>query len=53
MEKHRIPLLSDIPLLGELFKFKSESRDKTEVAMIVIPYILEIPDTTVETYVLK
>jgi len=53
VEKHRIPLLSDIPLLGELFKFKSESRDKTEVAMIVIPYILEIPDTTVETYVLK
>lgn len=53
VEKHRVPLLSDIPLLGELFKYKSESRDKTEVAMIVIPYILDIPDTTVEKLVLK
>jgi type IV pilus assembly protein PilQ len=52
-EKHRVPLLSDIPLLGELFKYKSETRDKTEVAMIVIPYILDIPDTTVERLVLK
>lgn len=53
IERHRVPLLSDIPLLGELFKYKSETRDKTEVAMIVIPYILEIPDTTVEKLVLK
>ncbi len=52
-ENHRVPLLSDIPLLGELFKFKSSSRDKTEVAMIVIPYVLDIPDTTVEKIVLK
>lgn len=53
IEQHRVPLLSDIPLLGELFKFKANSRDKTEVAMIVIPYILDTPDTTVEKYVLK
>ena len=52
-EKHRVPLLSDIPLLGNLFKYKSESRDKTEVAMIVIPYILDIPDATVERAILK
>ncbi|NLB83265.1 MAG: secretion protein, partial [Synergistaceae bacterium] len=52
-ETHRIPILSDIPLLGELFKYKSNSRDKTEVAMIVIPYVLDIPDTTVEKIVLK
>jgi type IV pilus assembly protein PilQ len=53
IEQHRVPLLSDIPLLGELFKYKSHTRDKTEVAMIVIPYILDTPDTTVEKYVLK
>lgn len=53
VEQHRVPILSDIPLLGELFKFKSETRDKTEVAMIVIPYILETPDGPVEKYVLK
>ena len=53
VEQHRVPILSDIPLLGELFKYKSETRDKTEVAMIVIPYILETPDVAVEKYVLK
>lgn len=53
IEQHRVPILGDIPLLGELFKYKSHTRDKTEVAMIVIPYILETPDAAVEKYVLK
>jgi type IV pilus assembly protein PilQ len=52
-ETQKIPILGDIPLLGALFQFKSNSRDKTEVAMIVIPYILDIPDVTVERSILK
>ncbi|HCL78424.1 MAG TPA: hypothetical protein DIC53_00480 [Synergistaceae bacterium] len=52
-ETHRIPILGDIPLLGLLFQFKSNTRDKTEVAMIVIPYILDIPDTVVEKTILR
>ena len=34
-----IPFLSNIPLLGELFKSRSTTKSKTEVMMILTPYI--------------
>jgi type IV pilus assembly protein PilQ len=49
----KIPILGDIPLLGELFKSRRDQRDKSEVAMIVIPYILYMPDGPLEQYTLK
>lgn len=36
-----VPLLSKIPLLGELFKFRSTSHNRTEVCMLLTPYISE------------
>lgn len=36
----RIPLLSDIPLLGELFKSRSKSRMKTNLMVFIRPTIL-------------
>jgi general secretion pathway protein D len=36
----RIPLLSDIPLLGELFKSRSRSRTKTNLMVFIRPTIL-------------
>ncbi|WP_046347536.1 type II secretion system secretin GspD [Sphingomonas changbaiensis] len=36
----RIPLLSDIPLLGELFKSRSKSRQKTNLMVFIRPTIL-------------
>ncbi|MBQ9419553.1 MAG: hypothetical protein IJU31_04160, partial [Synergistaceae bacterium] len=36
----RVPILGNIPLLGELFKYKSSEHDKTQAVMIVTPYIL-------------
>lgn len=36
-----VPLLSKIPLLGELFKFRSTARSRTEVCMLLTPYISE------------
>jgi len=51
--RNRIPVLGSIPLLGELFTFRHDDHRKTEVAMIVIPYILEVPDDTIETFDLK
>lgn len=36
----RIPLLSDIPLLGELFKSRSRSRSKTNLMVFIRPRIL-------------
>lgn len=36
----RIPLLSDIPLLGSLFKSKSRSRTKTNLVVFIRPTVL-------------
>ena len=44
----RVPLLGQLPLLGELFTFRSRGTDTTQVVMLVIPYILHTPDVGVE-----
>ena len=38
----KIPILGDIPFLGELFKFRSKSRAKTQLVILVTPEVLEI-----------
>jgi len=40
----KVPLLGDIPLLGNLFKATSKSKDKTELLVLVTPTILTSPD---------
>lgn len=37
----KIPFLSNIPILGELFKNRSTTKNKTEVMMILTPHITE------------
>ena len=37
----RIPILGNIPLLGELFTSRTNSKNKTQVVMIITPYILD------------
>ena len=37
----KIPFISNIPILGELFKDRSKSKNKTEVMMILTPHITE------------
>jgi type IV pilus assembly protein PilQ len=51
--KVRIPVLGYIPLLGDLFKYNNTTHNKSEVAIIVIPYILDIPDNKIDTFDLK
>lgn len=46
----KIPILGDIPLLGELFKSKTKTSDRTEVVMVVIPYILDVEDAPVDRW---
>lgn len=36
----KIPLLGDIPILGEFFKHTSKSRDKRELIIVVTPHIV-------------
>ena len=37
----KIPILGNIPLLGELFTYRTNSKVKTQVVMVVTPYILD------------
>lgn len=36
----KIPLLGDIPIIGEFFKHTSKSRDKREIIIVVTPYLI-------------
>lgn len=36
----KFPILGDIPLFGELFKWRNNEHNKTQAVMIVTPYIL-------------
>ena len=40
----KIPLLGDIPIIGEFFKHTSKTRDKRELIIVVTPYIIEERD---------
>ena len=44
----RIPVLGQLPLLGELFTYRQRSNRKTQVVMLVVPYILDTPDVAIE-----
>ncbi len=40
-----IPLLKDIPILGNIFKTTSSGRNRTELIVLLTPYIIESPET--------
>jgi len=39
----KVPLLGDIPLLGNLFKFQSASRKKTNLLIFLTPHVIKSP----------
>jgi general secretion pathway protein D len=39
----QIPLLGDIPLLGQLFKFSAKSNQKSELLIFLTPHIVQMP----------
>ena len=41
-----IPYLKDIPLLGNLFKTQSRALDRTELIVLLTPYIIDSPETS-------
>ena len=51
--RNRIPILGYIPFLGDMFTLRSETHNKSEVAMIVIPYVLDVPDGGIEAFDLR
>ncbi|KUK88850.1 MAG: Type II and III secretion system protein [Synergistales bacterium 58_81] len=44
----KVPIISDIPLLGELFKGRNTTLNKSEVIMVVVPYILDVPESAIQ-----
>ena len=41
--ENKVPLLGDIPLLGELFKYSEHQRVKTELIIFITPHIITSP----------
>ncbi len=39
----KVPLLGDIPLLGQLFRFNSKAEGKTELMIFLTPHIIQAP----------
>ena len=48
----KIPLRGDIPLLGWAFKYEKQSNDKTELLVMITPYVIE-SDDVLEQYIKK
>jgi general secretion pathway protein D len=44
----QVPLLGDIPLLGNLFKYKSISRKKTNLLIFLTPHVIKEPKDLAE-----
>ncbi len=38
---NKVPILSEIPILGQLFKYENESDEKTELVIFITPKIVE------------
>ncbi len=50
---NRVPILSDIPLIGELFKSKTKKNVKTQVVVVLVPELLDVPESSIEVRTLK
>lgn len=42
----KVPILGDIPILGEFFRHTSKSRDKRELIIVVTPYLVSDEETS-------
>lgn len=50
--QHKIPVLGSIPLLGWLFRYKSDVEEKTNLLIFVTPTIISTPDSALESSLL-
>ena len=44
--ENKVPLLGDLPLLGWLFKYQTQSRQKTNLLVFLTPRVLKNSSTT-------
>jgi general secretion pathway protein D len=50
--QNKVPLLGDIPLLGWAFKYESQDNARTELLVMITPYVIE-SDDVLEQYIKK
>jgi general secretion pathway protein D len=43
-----VPILGKLPLVGKLFRTDAETEDRTELMVLVIPYVVRSPDEAAE-----
>ena len=43
-QEGRVPFLSSIPWIGNLFKYKIKKNDNKEVIVVITPHIVDVPD---------
>lgn len=41
LSNSKVPLLGDLPLVGKLFREDEDSQDRTELMILVVPYIID------------
>ena len=46
----KVPLLGDIPILGWLFKYRVESRNKQNLLVFLTPHVINNPTEAKEVY---
>ena len=46
----KVPLLGDIPLLGWLFKYRSERNEKTNLFIFLTPHVIKNPEEAEQVY---
>lgn len=51
--RNRFPIISKIPLIGKLFEQTSGSREKTEIAIYIVPQIEKTPEYNIENLTSK
>ncbi len=42
--ENKVPLLGDIPLLGNLFKYQKQKQDSVELVLLITPYVISSRD---------
>ena len=52
VNQNSVPLLGDIPVLGWLFKYEKEVETKTELLVMITPYVIESEDV-LDQYIKK
>ena len=48
--KSKIPLLGDIPIIGELFKYTDETLERNELLAFITPSVVQNPDDNYENF---